>query len=56
MKHGEIWLVNFSPSVGEEIKSLRPVLVISSDSIGALSLKIVVPLTDARKTVQPWHS
>ena len=43
---GEIWLVQFDPSVGAEIRKLRPAVVISLDAIGRLPLRIVVPLTD----------
>jgi mRNA interferase MazF len=43
---GEIWLVNFDPAVGGEIRKLRPALVVSLDSIGRLPLRMVVPITD----------
>src|SRR5688500_10968940 len=43
---GEVWLVNFDPSVGAEIQKLRPALVVNVDSIGRLPLRIIVPLTD----------
>ncbi len=45
-KRGEIWLVNFDPTLGVEIKKTRPGVVISSDSIGVLPLKLVAPLTE----------
>lgn len=43
---GEIWLVNFDPTIGVEIKKTRPAVVISSDSIGVLPLKLVAPITE----------
>lgn len=43
---GEIWDVRFDPSVGAEIKKIRPAVVISEDSVGRLPLRIVVPITD----------
>lgn len=46
MKRGEIWLVNLDPTVGSEIKKTRPAVIISSDLVGILPLKIVVPFTD----------
>jgi mRNA interferase MazF len=46
MKRGEIWLVNLNPSTGSEIKKTRPAVIISSDLVGILPLKIIVPLTD----------
>lgn len=44
-KRGEIWLVNFDPTIGSEIKKTRPAVVVSSDSVGKLPLKVVVPIT-----------
>ena len=45
-KRGEIWLVDFDPSVGAEIRKVRPALVIGLDAIGRLPLRLVVPITD----------
>ncbi|MBF0546879.1 MAG: type II toxin-antitoxin system PemK/MazF family toxin [Candidatus Riflebacteria bacterium] len=45
-KRGEIWLVNLDPTMGAEIKKTRPGLIISSDSIGVLPLKLVAPITE----------
>jgi len=46
MKRGEIWLVNLDPTVGSEIRKTRPVVIISSDLVGILPLKVIVPFTD----------
>ncbi len=46
MNRGEIWLINLDPTVGAEIKKTRPVVVVSSNAIGILPLRVVVPLTD----------
>lgn len=46
MKRGEIWLVNLDPTIGSEIKKTRPAVIISSDLVGILPLKIIVPFTD----------
>lgn len=46
IKQGEIWMVHFEPSVGNEIQKLRPAIVINDDSIGRFGLKIVVPITE----------
>jgi len=53
---GEIWNVNFDPTVGSEIKKLRPALVVSPDSVGRLPLSIVVPITgwDEQFESLPW--
>ncbi len=44
-KRGEIWRVDFDPSVGSEQTKVRPALVISRDDVGALPLRVIVPLT-----------
>ncbi len=43
---GEVWNVRFTPSIGAEIRKLRPAIVLSLDSAGRLPLRIVVPVTD----------
>ncbi len=45
-RKGDVWLVDFNPTHGSEIDKCRPAVVISSDDIGKLPLKIVVPVTD----------
>jgi mRNA interferase MazF len=53
---GEIWLVDFDPAVGAEIRKSRPALVVGLDSIGRLPLRIVVPITDWKPqyAALPW--
>ena len=46
MNRGEIWLVNLDPAIGSEIKKTRPTVIVSSDLVGILPLKIIVPFTD----------
>ena len=46
MNRGEIWYVNFDPTIGAEIKKTRPALIISSNYIRALPLRIIVPITE----------
>jgi mRNA interferase MazF len=38
-------MVDFDPSVGQEIRKVRSAVVVSSDFLGKLQLKLVVPLT-----------
>jgi mRNA interferase MazF len=45
MKRGEIWRINLDPSIGAEIRKTTPALVVSIDAIGALPLRVVVPIT-----------
>ncbi len=46
MLRGEVWLLNLNPTVGAEIRKTRPAIIVNDDEIGALPLKIVVPVTD----------
>lgn len=50
-KRGEIWLVDFSPSVGSEIKDLHLALVVSVDELNKSiwGLIVVCPITTFRK-------
>ena len=54
---GEIWLVNFDPTVGTEIRKTRPAVVVSSDAVGRLPIKLVAPLIDWKNHYAPniWH-
>lgn len=45
MKRGEIWRINLDPFIGAEIRKTRPALILSVDAIGALPLRVVVPIT-----------
>lgn len=56
MKQGEVWLINLNPTVGTEIKKTRPAIIVNDDSLGKLSLKVIVPITDwkDRYKIAPW--
>jgi mRNA interferase MazF len=45
VKRGELWYVSFSPQVGSEVANDHPALVLSSDDLGYLPHRQVVPIT-----------
>jgi mRNA interferase MazF len=56
MQRGEIWLVNLDPTIGSEIRKTRPAVIVSSDLVGILPLKVIVPFTEwkDRYSQAPW--
>jgi mRNA interferase MazF len=46
ISRGEVWLVNLDPTVGAEIRKSRPVVVVNSDAVGTLPIRLVAPLTE----------
>ena len=57
VSRGEIWLVNLDPVLGAEIRKTRPVVVVNSDSIGALPIRLVAPITEWKDYFagNVWH-
>ena len=54
---GEVWLVNFDPTIGAEIRKKRPAVVVSSDGIGKLPIKLIAPITEWQSAFKHniWH-
>jgi mRNA interferase MazF len=46
MKRGEVWLINLDPTLGAEIKKIRPAVIVSNNDLGKLPLRVIVPITD----------
>lgn len=57
MKRGEVWWINFEPSVGGDIKKKRPAAVVSNDASNRFLNRVqVVPLTSKFERLYPSES
>ena len=57
LRRGEVWIVDFDPTRGAEIQKKRPSVIVSSDAIGRLPIKMVVPITEWKDLFERnlWH-
>ncbi len=54
MNRGEVWWVNFGPSVGGEIQKQRPAIIVSNDASNKFLNRVqVVPLTSQVSQLYP---
>ena len=56
MRRGEVWLINLDPTVGAEMRKTRSAVIVSSDLVGVLPMRAIVPLTtwQERYAPAPW--
>ena len=54
MNRGEVWWINFDPSVGGEIKKKRPAVIVSNNAANRnLNRVQVVPITSNMSRIYP---
>jgi len=54
MKRGEVWSINFEPSVGGEIRKMRPAVIVSNNAANQFLNRVqAVPLTSSVGKLYP---
>jgi len=57
MKRGEVWWIQFDPSIGGEIKKKRPAVIVSNDASNKFLNRVqVVPLSSKVDRIYPSES
>ena len=57
MKRGEIWWVEFDPSIGSEIRKTRPAIILSNDAANRnLSRVVVIPMSSNVARLYPGEA
>ena len=56
-RRGDVWMVNLDPTMGAEIRKARPAVIVSSDGVGRLPIKLVAPITEWQASFEGnmWH-
>lgn len=49
VSQGDIWWVNFDPTIGQEIQKIRPAIVIDSEGFGYDGMRIVIPFSSVKE-------
>lgn len=54
MRRGEVWWVDFDPSLGGEIRKRRPAVIVSNDAFNTYANRLqVIPVTSNVERVYP---
>ena len=54
IKRGDIWWVDFNPSIGGEIRNLRPAVIVSTDAANRhFNRLVVVPISSSVSKLYP---
>ena len=57
MQRGEVWWVNFDPSMGGEIQKIRPAVIVSNNAFNDIMNRVqVVPLTSNIERCYPCEA
>ena len=57
MRRGDVWWVEFDPSVGSEVHKTRPAVIVSNDSANRnLARVVAVPLTSNTQRLYPGEA
>jgi mRNA interferase MazF len=57
MKRGDVWWVEFDPSIGSEIRKTRPAIILSNDAANRnLSRVVVIPLSSNVARLYPGEA
>jgi mRNA interferase MazF len=51
---GEVWLVSLEPTIGDEMRKTRPIVVVNNDAVGVLGLRVIVPITAWQDRFVDW--
>lgn len=56
MKQKAIWLIQLDPQAGSGMGKVRPCVIVNSNFVGILPLKVITPLTDYKDKYDavPW--